>query len=395
MCEAAARHGGAPLMTRKLRYAALLPFLLAAAGVPATARPLPPLLEAREEQGRELDVAPLDPTRAPRRTQIGPYRVLRELGAGGMGRVYLAESSGRIRRRVALKVLDESSFSPRLLAQFEVEAQALASLEHEHIARLYEVGADDEGRPWMAMEWIEGEPLTRYCDRRELALDQRLELFTQVARAVEHMHLRGVLHGDLKPDNILVCERDGRPLAKVIDLGLARLAGANSDATDIVMGTPAYMAPEHYGAGPGGIDERADVFALGVVLRELLIGSAGQALGATRLAAAPWLNAFRPRAAPSEELRTSGARGGALARLRRSSVRQLQARLESGLDRIVQRASALKRDARTASAADLAREVESELERHARAKALRRGAFALSAATALGVALGGVIATLA
>ncbi len=382
-------------MTRPLRFAALLSFLFAAALTPLSAQALPaPQLAARSDEEFDPTPEPVDEDAALRPRQIGPYRVLRELGAGGMGRVYLAESQGRIQRRVALKVLNEGIFSPRILAQFEVEAQALASVEHEHVARLYEVGADDDGRPWMAMEWVDGEPLTDYCDKRELALDQRLELFAQVAHAVEHMHRRGVLHGDLKPANILVCERDGRAIPKVIDLGLARLKSASGDATDLVMGTPAYMAPEHFGAELESLDARADVFALGVVLRELLVGGAGHALDSLRLAAAPWLAAFAPRVSPSEQLRTSGARGGALARLRRSSLQRLQARLEAGLDLVVQRASALRREERTASAAQLALEVESELSRHAQAAVLRRGALALGAAAALGAGLAAGLAAL-
>lgn len=382
-------------MTRPLRFAALLSFLFAAALTPLSAQALPaPQLAARSDEEFDPTPEPVDEDAALRPRQIGPYRVLRELGAGGMGRVYLAESQGRIQRRVALKVLNEGIFSPRILAQFEVEAQALASVEHEHVARLYEVGADDDGRPWMAMEWVDGEPLTDYCDKRELALDQRLELFAQVAHAVEHMHRRGVLHGDLKPANILVCERDGRAIPKVIDLGLARLKSASGDATDLVMGTPAYMAPEHFGAELESLDARADVFALGVVLRELLVGGAGHALDSLRLAAAPWLAAFAPRVSSSEQLRTSGARGGALARLRRSSLQRLQARLEAGLDLVVQRASALRREERTASAAQLALEVESELSRHAQAAVLRRGALALGAAAALGAGLAAGLAAL-
>ncbi len=388
MCEAGAPREP-PAMTRPLRFAALLSFLFAAALSPLSAQALAaPQLAARSDEEHDPTPEPAveGPTARPR--HIGPYRVLRELGAGGMGRVYLAESLGRVQRRVALKVLNEGIFSPRMLAQFEIEAQALASVEHEHVARLYEVGADDDGRPWMAMEWVDGEPLNEYCDRRALALDQRLELFAQVARAVEHMHGRGVLHGDLKPANILVCERDGRAMVKVIDLGLARVKFASADATDLVMGTPAYMAPEHFGVELSTLDARADVFALGVVLRELLVGGAGHALDSIRLAAAPWLAAFAPRTSPSEHLRQSGAEGGALARLRRSSVRRLQARLEAGLDGVVQRASALRREDRTASAAQLAREVEGELDRHARARVLQRGVLALSAAAGAGAALG-------
>lgn len=382
-------------MTRSLRYAVLLPFLWAVAGQPASAHALAPqLVEARPDESRgDQFEGPRGPSGSEER-HIGPYRVLRELGAGGMGRVYLAESIGRIRRRVALKVLNEGEFSPRVLTQFEVEAQALAQLEHEHIARLYETGQDVDGRPWMAMEWVDGEPLTSYCDRRELALDARLELFAQIARAVEYMHSRGVLHGDLKPANILVHERAGRAIPKLIDLGLARVGGASSEATDIVMGTPAYMAPEHFDAGSNAVDERADVFALGIVLRELLIGSANDAAFDSHRARSPWLASLRPRLAPSRDLEAHPERAPLLARLRRASARELHARLRAGLDGVVQRASALRRDSRTPNAGVLAREIESALARHARKGVFARAAVTLSAAAALGGALGASISAI-
>ena len=337
-------------MTRLLaKAAALLPFLFAAASAaPASsaATRAPLATPDRRDAASATTLAPTAP-HAPR--EFGPYRVLRKLGSGGMGTVYLAESQSPVRRRVALKTVGEGLFAPSLMRQFAVEQQALALAEHPGIARLYECGADENGRPWLAMEWVDGEPLLAYCERRELALDERLELFVQLARSVEHLHTRGVLHGDLKPDNVLVTERDGAPRAVLIDLGLARLRGAafepaNPDDTELVMGTPAFMAPEHFAFGGPQLDERADVFSLGVVLRQLL-GRHGAAAGE---AGAHWLHAPAPKAAQRES---------ASARLDPRDSRWLR-RLRNGLEAAVVRATALAREQRTSSAAELARQVE-------------------------------------
>jgi serine/threonine protein kinase len=383
-------------MTRTLPKAALFPFLLAAASVPAQAREhaaqqLVAPAEGALESAASTALAPAPQTLAAPRF-LGPYRVLRELGAGGMGRVFLAESEAPVRRRVALKVIREGLFSPRLFKQFDVERQALASLEHDHIARLYDTGADSEGRPWMAMEWIEGEPITSYCEARELDLDERLRLFAQVARAVEHMHARGVLHGDLKPDNILVTERDGHATPKVIDLGLARVSGAGAsehgDDTEFVMGTPAYMAPEHFAFGGPRLDERSDVFALGVVLRELLVGDAETETGEAK---PMWHGALAPRPAPSAALLADGALGENAARRRGMGRAKLLARLRAGLDAVVRRATALDPEHRTRSASALAREVDLAVSKHARTQILRRAAVSLGAAASLGAALGALV----
>mgnify|MGYP001199446934 CR=1 FL=1 len=383
-------------MTRTLPKAALFPFLLAAAGAPAQAREQAAQQLVAQADGAPDTAAPTAPALAPQTLSsprfIGPYRVLRELGAGGMGRVFLAESEAPIRRRVALKVIREGLFSPRLFKQFDVERQALASLEHDHIARLYDTGADSDGRPWMAMEWIEGEPIASYCERRELDLDERLRLFAQVARAVDHMHARGVLHGDLKPDNILVTERDGRATPKVIDLGLARVGGAaaseHGDDTEFVMGTPAYMAPEHFAFGGPQLDERSDVFALGVVLRELLVGDAEKGTGELK---PMWHGALAPRAAPSDALLANASLGETAARRRGMGRAKLLARLRSGLDAVVRRATNLDPERRTRSASVLAREVELAVADHARAQVLRRAAVSLGAAASLGAALGALV----
>lgn len=378
-------------MTRLLaKAAALLPFLFAAASAaPASsaATRAPLAAPGRRDAASPETLAPAAPQAA---REFGPYRVLRKLGSGGMGTVYLAESQSPVRRRVALKTVGEGLFAPSLMRQFAVEQQALALAEHPGVARLYECGADEHGRPWLAMEWVDGEPLLAYCERRELGLDERLDLFVQLARSVEHLHSRGVLHGDLKPDNVLVTERDGAPRAVLIDLGLARLRGAafepaNPDDTELVMGTPAFMAPEHFAFGGPQLDERADVFSLGVVLRQLL-GLQGPGAGEP---GAHWLQAPGPLAHKKQpEAAHRGLRDSKWLR-----------RVRGGLEAAVVRATALAREQRTASAADLARQVEGALSREKqradRLASLTRIGLGSALGAALAAAAGAALANLA
>jgi len=370
-------------MTRLLaKAAALLPFLFAAASAaPASssATRAPLAAPGRRDAASPETLAPAAP-QAPR--EFGPYRVLRKLGSGGMGTVYLAESQSPVRRRVALKTVGEGLFAPSLMRQFAVEQQALALAEHPGVARLYECGADEHGRPWLAMEWVDGEPLLAYCERRELALDERLELFVQLARSVEHLHSRGVLHGDLKPDNVLVTERDGAPRAVLIDLGLARLRGAafepaNPDDTELVMGTPAFMAPEHFAFGGPQLDERADVFSLGVVLRQIL----GLQRADSGEVGAHWLQPQAPRVVQNES---------ATVHFGQRHSRWLR-RLRSGLEAAVVRATALAREQRTSSAGELARQVEGAISREKQ----RAEKLANWARIGLGSALGAALAAVA
>lgn len=215
------------------------------------------------------------------------------------------------------------SFSPALLAQFDVEQRALASASHDSIARFIGSGATTDGRPWIAMEWVEGQPITAYCDARRLDVDARLALLGEVCDAVQHLHERGIIHGDLKPSNILVTERDGRARPKLIDLGLARLRADAPDLDTPVMGTPAYMAPEQFDLAEPLRDERSDVFALGRVLRELLVGEP-RATSTARAGLGPILLASR---APELPLRAHfdrlGAATDSVARRRGTRARAL------------------------------------------------------------------------
>ncbi len=207
---------------------------------------------------------------------IGPYRLMRKIGEGGMGQVWLAVQSEPLRRQVALKLIHGGIFDPALQRRFQAERQSLASMDHPAIAKVFDAGATAAGQPYFVMEYVPGEPLTVYCDARKLTLPQRLKLFIGVCEGVQHAHQKAIIHRDLKPANILVVEVDGQPTPRIIDFGLAKIIEPIADLTDSptraegLVGTPGYMSPEQ--AGGGDIDTRTDVYSLGVVLYELLTG---------------------------------------------------------------------------------------------------------------------------
>jgi serine/threonine protein kinase len=209
---------------------------------------------------------------------IGPYKLLRILGEGGMGIVYLADQKGSICRQVALKIVKPGMDSKRVITRFEAEQKALAMMEHPHIARVYDAGLTLSGRPYFVMEYIKGVPITEYCDKCRLTIEERLHLFLHVCGAVQHAHQKGIIHRDLKPSNILVTLIDGEPVPKVIDFGVAKALGRKlTDKTLFtgflkMVGTPAYMSPEQADLSGVDIDTRADIYALGVLLYELLTG---------------------------------------------------------------------------------------------------------------------------
>lgn len=222
--------------------------------------------------------------------RIGPYRILRRLGEGGMGVVYLAEQVEPVRREVAIKVIRVGMHTERVMARFLAERQALALLDHDGIARLLDAGADEEGRPYFVMERVEGETLIAYCERRHLSLDARLDLLARIADVVQYAHQRGVLHRDLKPANILVREATGRPAIKVIDFGIARLLDEDAAGTTLLteagefVGTPEYMSPEQLDPERTP-DTRSDVYALGVLLYQLVTGRPPRQVTSSSLAA--------------------------------------------------------------------------------------------------------------
>lgn len=217
----------------------------------------------------------------PRLHQIGPYKLLQRLGAGGMGEVWVAEQSEPVRRRVALKLIKGGVGSKEIIARFEAERQALALMNHPNIARILDAGTTPDGQPYFVMELVAGKPLTQYCDENKLSIDQRLKLFIDVCAGVQHAHQKGIIHRDLKPGNIIVGIQDGVPVPKIIDFGLAKAMESTQRLTDQslftgigqILGTLKYMSPEQASLDNLDIDTRADIYALGVILYELLTGS--------------------------------------------------------------------------------------------------------------------------
>lgn len=209
--------------------------------------------------------------------QLGPYKLAHAIGGGGCGVVYLAIQESPVRRSVALKILKLGLDTMRVMARFEAERQTLAMMEHPNIAHVLDAGATETGRPYFVMELVRGQSITDFSAQHSLPLVERLRLFQQVCHAVEHAHQKGIIHRDLKPSNILVASREGAPVPKVIDFGIAKALGSTPSATlatqsDQLMGTPAYMSPEQAQGGWVDVDTRSDIYSLGVVLYELLVG---------------------------------------------------------------------------------------------------------------------------
>ncbi len=209
---------------------------------------------------------------------IGPYKLLEQIGEGGMGVVYVAEQTQPVRRRVALKIIKPGMDTKQVIARFEAERQALAMMDHPHIAKVLDAGTTDAGRPYFVMELVRGLPVTEYCDKARLSPRQRLALFIDVCHAVQHAHQKGVIHRDLKPSNVMITVHDGRPVAKVIDFGVAKAVGQQLTERTVytahtqLVGTPLYMSPEQADFSSQDVDTRSDVYSLGVLLYELLTG---------------------------------------------------------------------------------------------------------------------------
>jgi serine/threonine protein kinase/tetratricopeptide (TPR) repeat protein len=211
-------------------------------------------------------------------TKIGPYKLLEQIGEGGMGLVFVAEQQQPVRRSVALKLIKPGMDSKQVVARFEAERQALALMDHPNIAKVLDAGTTEAGRPYFVMELVRGIPITEFCDQARLTVRQRLEIFVQVCRAVQHAHTKGVIHRDLKPTNVLVTSHDGIPVPLVIDFGVAKALGQRLTENTLhtafsqMVGTPLYMSPEQAEFNQLGVDTRSDVYSLGVLLYELLTG---------------------------------------------------------------------------------------------------------------------------
>jgi serine/threonine protein kinase len=212
-------------------------------------------------------------------SRIGPYSLIRKVGEGGMGVVFLAEQERPVRRTVALKVIKPGMDSDHVIARLEAERQALALMDHPHIAKFLDAGTTDSGRPYFVMEPVEGRPITEYCDQHRLTPEERLELFVPVCQAIQHAHQKGIIHRDIKPSNVLVSIQDGKPVPKVIDFGIAKAIDQRLTERTLfthlgaIVGTPQYMSPEQAQMNGLDVDTRSDIYSLGVLLYELLTGT--------------------------------------------------------------------------------------------------------------------------
>ena len=279
----------------------------------------------------------------------------------GLGQGVIIPASSVIRRLLALKVVKLGMDTAQVLARFANERQALAMMDHPNIARIFDAGATPKGRPYFVMEYIEGVPITLYCDRRRLAIGQRLELFLVVCRAVQHAHQKGVIHRDLKPSNVLVTEQEGTPLPKVIDFGIAKAidqwAVENTLLTQFgqMVGTPEYASPEQAEVTTGDVDETSDVYSLGVLLYELLIGASPFDAATLRNAGlAEMLRIIREEEAPSlsRKLTSMGGTAADIAVRRQTDPVSLRRLVNGDLNWITMKALEKARGRRYASVTD-------------------------------------------
>jgi serine/threonine protein kinase len=299
-------------------------------------------------------------------TRIGPYRLMEQIGEGGFGLVFVAEQQEPVRRKVALKVIKPGMDSAQVIARFEAERQALALMDHPNIARVLDAGATESGRPYFVMELVRGIPISDYCDQNQLTPRERLELFVTICHAIQHAHQKGIIHRDVNPTNVLVTSHDGKPVAKVMDFGVAKATHQHLTERTIytqfaqMIGTPLYMSPEQAEMSGLDIDTRSDIYSLGVLLYELLTGSTP--LEKKRFATAAYDEIRRlireqepPR--PSQRLSPSDTLPS-VAASRKTEPARLSRMMRGELDWIVMKALEKDRNRRYDTANSLAADIE-------------------------------------
>ena len=305
-------------------------------------------------------------------TVIGRYKLLQKIGEGGYGTVYLAQQEQPVRRQVAMKVIKLGMDTKSVIARFEAERQALAMMDHPNIARVFDAGATETGRPYFVMELVNGVKITEYCDQNQLDLEQRLELFIQICHAIQHAHQKGIIHRDIKPSNILVTLQDRAPVPKVIDFGIAKATEERlTDKTLLtvqaqLIGTPAYMSPEQLEPSDLGVDTRSDIYSLGVLLYELLTGKTPfDTKELLKSGVDGMLRTLRERepGTPSSRLRTlAGEELTKTAIQRQVEPPQLLSQLRGDLDWIVLKALEKDRNRRYETANGLAMDIQRYLD---------------------------------
>ncbi|MBL9120466.1 MAG: protein kinase [Phycisphaerae bacterium] len=292
--------------------------------------------------------------------EIGPYRLIERIGEGGFGVVFLAEQERPVRRRVALKIIRLGMDTREVVARFEAERQALALMDHPNIAKVFDAGTTATGRPYFVMELVPGQPITEFCDTHGLSVRERAKLVQTVCEALHHAHQKGVIHRDIKPGNVLVRMEEGRPIPKVIDFGIAKATNARLTEQTFytayrqMIGTPEYMSPEQAGESSDDVDTRTDVYAIGVVLYELLVGVTpfdGQRLRAAAYGEMQRIIREEDPPRPSTRLARLKSSGESASQRPRNSVAPLPATIRGELDWIVMKAIEKTRNRRYESAA--------------------------------------------
>src|SRR4051812_15153581 len=303
---------------------------------------------------------------------IGPYKLVEQIGEGGMGLVYMAEQQRPLRRMVALKIIKPGMDSRQILARFEAERQALGMMDHENIAKVFEAGTTETGHPFFVMELVRGIPIHEFCDQKRLTVRERLELFIPVCQAVQHAHQKGIIHRDLKPSNVLVTMHDVRAVPKVIDFGIAKALGPSLTEHSLytgfaqLVGTPLYMSPEQAEMNQLGVDTRSDVYSLGVLLYELLTGTTPfdkETLGGSGLEEMRRMIREDEPPRPSARVSTLQARAASASSQRRGTdPRRVSATLRGELDWIVMKALEKDRGRRYESASAFATDIQRYLD---------------------------------